>query len=91
MAEERRTIIFSGNVQGVGFRFTACRTADDFDVAGTVRNMHDGTVECVIEGESSEIDKFISAICDEMGGYIHNISQQTSPFQGEFVSFGVAF
>ena len=39
-----RRIIYSGRVQGVGFRWTAKELARGYDVLGTVRNLPDGTV-----------------------------------------------
>ncbi len=44
------TILFSGMVQGVGFRYQTERVARSFDVTGYVRNTHDGHVEVVAEG-----------------------------------------
>ena len=40
---------FQGRVQGVGFRWTAKRTADEMGVCGRVRNLPDGSVEMVAE------------------------------------------
>jgi acylphosphatase len=91
MAKERRIILFSGSVQGVGFRYTACRSAAGFDVTGAVRNLHDGRVECVVEGEAAEIDAFLADLRERMSGYIDNLSQQTLPPTGQFSRFGVAF
>ena len=62
MAMIQRIVCFSGYVQGVGFRYTTCRIAGAFDVTGTVRNMPDGSVECVVEGETAEIDAFLDAV-----------------------------
>ena len=91
MAKERRVILFSGSVQGVGFRYTACRAAAGFDVTGAVRNLHDGRVECVVEGEAAEIDAFIADLRERMSGYVDNVSQQTLPYTGQLSRFGVAF
>jgi acylphosphatase len=57
-------ILYSGYVQGVGFRYTARATAAGFEVAGTVRNLADGRVELVAEGERAELDAFREAIRD---------------------------
>ena len=51
----RRTSHFSGHVQGVGFRYTVADVAEDFDVRGYVRNLPDGRVELVAEGDEAEI------------------------------------
>jgi acylphosphatase len=91
MAEQQRIVRFHGHVQGVGFRYTACRVAGGFDVTGTVRNVPDGSVECVVEGEAAEIDAFLAALSDRLGGYIHRRTQQTAPAGGTFRSFDVRF
>lgn len=51
----RRRVVVSGNVQGVFFRDTCRRTAEEHDVAGWVRNLPDGTVEAVFEGEPARV------------------------------------
>ena len=91
MARERRVILFSGTVQGVGFRYTACRAASTYDVTGSVKNLHDGRVECVVEGESAEIDAFLEDLRERMRGYIAGESQQVLPYAGQFARFGVGY
>ncbi|MYT15201.1 acylphosphatase [Streptomyces sp. SID4951] len=49
----------SGEVHGVFFRDTCRRTADRLGVAGWVRNLPDGTVEAVCEGEPGQVQKLV--------------------------------
>ncbi len=91
MAKERRRVIFKGNVQGVGFRFTACRAAGGPDVTGFVRNLPDGTVEVVAEGESAEIDAFLDDLADRMGHHIRDRNEQRGQVTGQFRSFDVRY
>ena len=91
MSKEQRIIYFSGHVQGVGFRYTAIRAAQGFDVTGYVENLSDGRVECVVEGESNQIDAFLADLDAEMGSYIHNRTVQVAPCTGRFNHFGVQF
>ena len=49
-----RLVLFSGRVQGVGFRYTACHIARHFTVTGYVRNLPDGRVELLAEGNPEE-------------------------------------
>jgi len=79
MPRERRRVVFSGRVQGVGFRFTCRSLARGFDVAGFVRNLADGRVELVAEGEPSELDAFLQAIHREMDGYIRGVATDWEP------------
>jgi len=91
MARQQRIIRFHGRVQGVGFRYTACRAAAGFDVTGYVRNLPDGSVECVAEGEAGEIDAFLAALAGRMAGHIRKQTQQAAPYSGRFTEFGVRF
>ena len=58
----RMQIFYSGNVQGVGFRYTVKSVATGFELAGTVRNLPDGRVELVAEGLKDELKAFHQAI-----------------------------
>lgn len=65
---------FSGQVQGVGFRATTFRIAQSYSVAGYVQNLPDGRVKAVIEGSNSEIEKFVSEVCERMEDYVRDVS-----------------
>ena len=58
----RMQIFYSGNVQGVGFRYTVKTVAAGFEVTGTVRNLADGRVELIAEGAKEELSAFQTAI-----------------------------
>jgi len=88
---EQRIVRFFGRVQGVGFRYVACRTARAFEVSGYVRNMPDSSVECVVEGERAEVDAFIAALSEQMSDYIARKTEQSAPSSGQYVSFDVKF
>ena len=67
----RMTVLFSGQVQGVGFRYTAKTVATGFEITGTVRNLPDGRVELVAEGTRGELDAFRAALHDAgLAGFI---------------------
>ncbi|MGH7972345.1 MAG: acylphosphatase [Limisphaerales bacterium] len=55
-------IFYSGNVQGIGFRYTVKSVAAGFEVTGTVRNLPDGRVEMTAEGAKDELKAFQQAI-----------------------------
>ena len=67
-----KRVYYSGAVQGVGFRYTAHGLACKFAVSGHVRNLPDGRVELVAEGEADQVDGFLAAIARRMRGYIEN-------------------
>ena len=52
----RRHIYFSGRVQEVGFRFTACLLARRLSLTGWVKNLWDGRVEMEVQGTEDEIE-----------------------------------
>ena len=87
----RRTVHYSGRVQGVGFRYTTEAIATRFRVAGYVRNLPDGRVELVVEGTTEELDRFQQAISTRMAGFIQDEQARTGAATGEFTSFGIAY
>ncbi len=87
----RRVILFTGQVQGVGFRFTTMNVASRFEVTGFVRNLPDGRVELVAEGSPAELDRLRRAIEDVMGGNINEATATDLPATGEFGSFEISF
>ena len=89
MNNVRREVYFSGQVQGVGFRYTVMRLAANLDVTGFVRNLLDGRVQLVAEGAGGEIDRLLDGIRDAMGGYIRDEETTEALATGEFRGFGV--
>ncbi len=69
MAIERHRVCFAGHVQGVGFRLTTRRLAQSWPVAGFVRNLADGRVELLVEGDSAAVAGLLSAIHREFSGF----------------------
>ena len=67
-----RQLLFSGRVQGVGFRAAVKRIASGFDVTGWVRNLDDGRVEMqVMCDDGEEMEAFLAAIDDsDLAGYV---------------------
>ncbi len=57
-----RQVFYTGNVQGVGFRWSVKQIAKGFDVTGWVRNLADGRVELQASGEEEELRAFLEAI-----------------------------
>jgi acylphosphatase len=53
-----RKFIISGAVQGVGFRFFTQRAAARHQVLGYVRNLKDGRVEALAEGDAKSVEEF---------------------------------
>jgi len=62
VSRKRIRILYSGDVQGVGFRYTTKSVATGFEVNGTVRNLADGRVELIAEGAQEELEAFRQAV-----------------------------
>jgi acylphosphatase len=88
---EARRVLYSGRVQGVGFRYTARRIAQQHAVTGFVRNLDDGRVELVAEGAPAELEQLLSAIAEAMSGHIRETKVAAIPATGQYASFDVAF
>jgi acylphosphatase len=86
MHRERRRLYYSGQVQGVGFRYTCQSLARGFDVAGYVRNLPCGRVELVAEGDPQELDAFSTSIRREMGQFIRDVATESVPHPTDSLS-----
>ena len=79
MAEvHHATVIFSGHVQGVGFRFTTRQVAQEYEVAGYVQNLADGRVRLEAEGAEAEVEAFLGAVEERMHGHIRKVERATA-------------
>ena len=77
MNRGRLQVFYSGRVQGVGFRHTVKQVAAGYDVTGTVRNLPDGRVELVAEGEREELEVFRQGVRDAgLAGFIRQEEAQ---------------
>ena len=82
MAKERFQAYFSGTVQGVGFRFSAQRIAQDLKLGGWVKNLDDGRVEVVAEGPKPALENFLKQLQDYFKSYISNTEIDWQEAQG---------
>ena len=84
MEQERRTIYYSGRVQGVGFRWTALASLNGLAVDGYVRNLPDGRVELVLEGTHPQTVAAAARVRAALARHIEGEDQSTGPTTGEF-------
>jgi len=85
----RRRVVYSGRVQGVGFRARTLHAARRFTVAGWVRNRIDGDVELVAEGMQGEVDAFLGEVALRMAANIEKIAVNEEQPSGAFQGFSV--
>lgn len=75
----RKRIVFTGRVQGVGFRWRAKQAAGLCNCTGWCRNDWDGSVTMEIQGEEKDIDKVIQLIQDGRFVWIENMDVTLLP------------
>ena len=81
--------VVHGRVQGVGFRYSTWTLAARFPVQGYVKNLPDGRVELVAEGERSTLETFLSEICSEMDSFIRDVETEWEPGSNSFDRFTI--
>lgn len=86
---QRYSVYYTGHVQGVGFRYTANSVARDHKVTGYVRNLPDGRVELVAEGERSEVEAFLEQVRERLSNHIRSETRDLGPATYECSSFNI--
>ncbi len=77
-----RQVLYTGRVQGVGFRYSVKQIAASYEVIGWVRNLPDGRVELQAGGSREEVEGFLQAIAQgQLARYIKEVAdQEIAPF-----------
>lgn len=89
---KRIHVYYSGRVQGVGFRYTAVDVAEALGLVGWVRNLRDGRVEAICEGEEEKLKRFLEEIANgPLRYYIKDTEVLRDEATGEFTSFEIKF
>ncbi len=88
MAKARVHIFVSGRVQGVFFRQKTKQQAERLSVTGWVRNLPDGRVEAVFEGDEKAV-KTLEEWCHHgpSSAIVTNVDPKWEPYRGEFIGF----
>jgi acylphosphatase len=86
----RARILISGLVQGVLFRRELTDTARRLGASGWVRNLPDGRVEAVAEGDKEKLDALVR-FCNvgPPGARVSDLDVEWSEFKGEFRGFKI--
>lgn len=83
--------IFSGHVQGVGFRYSTLSVVKKYKISGFVKNLSDGTVELQAEGQETEVLKFLNDLQDFMSSYIQDTKLSRGSRPSQFQSFDITY
>lgn len=79
---------YEGRVQGVGFRWSLKNLACGFEVAGTAKNLPDGRVELIVQGD--EVEDFLDAIrASELAGHIEQERISPAPLLPGLKGFSI--
>ncbi|KKQ77040.1 MAG: acylphosphatase, acylphosphatase [Parcubacteria group bacterium GW2011_GWC1_38_6] len=88
MEKTRADIFVAGRVQGVAFRHSARIKAKKLGITGWIKNLNDGRVEAILEGEKSAVEKMIQWM--KRGPILANVDEVEVIFEdykGEFQRF----
>jgi len=89
---QRAEIRISGLVQGVGYRFFAERQGRRYGLKGFCRNVPDGTVEVVVEGDYETICSYIEDLRrGPMSAAVKGVNVKWGDCRGEFNGFRIRF
>ena len=92
MKQQRIHVLVSGKVQGVFFRQALKVIAKKNNVSGWVRNLKDGCVEAILEGDNKSINSVIEWIrIGPSNSRVDNIEVNNEEFKNEFSSFDVLY
>ena len=89
MARQSWTVFYTGMVQGVGFRYTTRDIALGYEVTGYVKNLPDGRVELVAEGDQKEVKAFTDEVNRRMGRFIRDQVIQKAPGTRSYNDFEI--
>jgi acylphosphatase len=92
MPKVRAHVHISGKVQGVFFRAHTEEKAWKLGIKGWVRNLMDGRVEAIFEGEKEKVEEMIRW-CNRGPPYskVDKVDVEWEDYKGEFDSFGIRF
>lgn len=79
----RRHFFFSGEVQGVGFRYSAFHLAEALGLTGWVRNLWDGRVEMEAQGDEAAVERLASSLDGRRWIRIDGVERRDMPLQEE--------
>ena len=91
MEKNAKKIVFSGRVQGVGFRFTAYNIAIQYQLSGYVKNLPNGSVEMVAQGRDDDITNCIDDIRQALPDYITDTDIEEIPCNTGQHEFKITF
>ena len=90
-ANKQMNVLFTGRVQGVGFRWTCRSIASRYNIKGWVKNLSDGRVELLLQADPKKIAAFLGDLREEFKGYILNEETEWLKPEEDYRDFGIRF
>ena len=90
MTNTAKHIIFTGRVQGVGFRFTAQRIALRYELTGFVRNLPNGSVEMLAQGYPEDVSDCLRDLGESFPG-IRDTKVENIELKPKYTGFQITF
>lgn len=88
----RSSVVVHGLVQGVAFRHHTCRRALELGVTGWVRNLPDGSVECMFEGDEAAVNALVEwCRSGPPAARVDRLDVRADTYRSEFDSFLITF
>jgi acylphosphatase len=84
-----RMVYYTGKVQGVGFRASAVEISRDYTVTGWVKNLADGRVQLLAEGQKEAVEAFLKAIRTHWKDNIEKEDVQEQTASGKYKKFEI--
>jgi len=92
MKKVRAHILVSGLVQGVFFRFFTVKKAKEFGVFGWVKNLPDGKIEAIFEGEKEKVQNLVEWMKrGPPNARVDGVKIEWQKFEGKFDNFEIKF
>lgn len=92
MSVKRAHLVISGRVQGVFFRANTRREALNLGLMGWVRNLPDGRVEVIVEGEEDKVERLIHWCWEGPPlAIVREIDVEWEPPTGEYETFSIRY
>lgn len=88
---KRLVAVVEGRVQGIGFRYFVCEQARQLNLVGLCRNLRNGNVEVIAEGEEGAMEALLIAL--EQGprmAYVEKVHSAWLPATNEFTTFRIS-
>lgn len=92
MEKGKARVRIEGLVQGVNYRYATRQKAQELGVTGWVRNMRDGSVECLLEGEQDKVEALIRW-CHHgpSGARVEKVTTHREEYTGDLQGFSITY